>query len=131
MIMSQDNKSEVVVPTVSKSGSKKKSEAQKLYPKKLDKKTKVSGNKFEFTGRIDTINVKGSGVNGNHFQFSLIDKKGAQKSYLLDPAEPLHFATMANLLTAATGAGAKVKIRSVLNPDGSSFASELEVRIKN
>jgi hypothetical protein len=120
-----------VSASAAKTRSKKKSEAQKLYPKKLDKKTKPTENEFEFIGRIDTINVKGSGVNSNYFQFSLIDKKGARKSYLLDPAEPLRFSTMANLLTAATGAGAKVKIRSMLNPDGSSFASELEVRIKN
>ena len=131
MNMSQDIPSETAVPVVAKTRSKKKSEAQKLYPKRLDKKTKPTENEFEFIGRIDTINVKGSSVNSNYFQFSLIDKKGARKSYLLDPAEPLRFSTMANLLTAATGAGAKVKIRSMLNPDGSSFASELEVRIKN
>ena len=46
MNMSQDITSETVVPAVAKSSSKRKSEAKKLYPKKLDKKTKPAGNEF-------------------------------------------------------------------------------------
>lgn len=129
--MSQEIISDSVAPVEVKKTAKKKSQSAKVYPKKLDKLAKTTENEFEFSGRVGSINVKGTGVNTNQFHFSLLGKKGSQKSYLLDPAEPVRFSAMANLLMAASGSGAKVKIRSVLNQDGSSFASELEVKVKS
>jgi hypothetical protein len=128
--MSQEKTAELDVSVAVKENSKKKAESAKSYPKKLAKKAKSDDSEFEFVGRVESINVKGVGVNSNQFLFSLIDKKGAHKSYLLDPSEPLRFSAMANLLTAASTSGAKVKIRSALNPGGPNFAGELEIRNK-
>lgn len=122
---------DTVAPVAAKKSSKKKSKEEKLYPKKLEKTAKIAENDFEFSGRVDSINVKGTGANANQFQFSLIGKKGVQKSYFLDPAEPVRFSAMANILVAASSSGAKIKVHSVPNANGSSFANELEVRSKN
>jgi hypothetical protein len=128
--MSQEKTAELEAPITAKENSKKKSEAAKSYPKKLAKKAKSDENEFDFVGRVESINVKGAGVDSYQFLFSLIDKKGAHKSYLLDPSEPLRFSAMAGLLNAASASGAKVKIRSTLNPGGLNFAGELEIRTK-
>ncbi len=120
--------SDAVASVPTKKSPKKKTKAEKLYPKKLDK---TAENDLEFSGRVESINVKGTGTNANQFNFSLIGKKGAHKSYSLDPADPVRFSTMANILVAASSSGAKIKIRSVPNANGPSFASELEVRVKN
>ena len=122
---------DAVAPVEAKKSSKKKSKAEKLYPKKLDKTANAAENDFEFSGRVDSINAKGTGASANQFQFSLIGKKSLRKSYFLDPAEPVRFSVMANILVAASSSGAKIKVRSVPNANGSSFVSELEVRSKN
>ncbi len=56
-----------------------------------------SNNKLEFSGRLNSINVSGA---GSHFQFEVAGKNGS-KSYLLDPANPSAFATMAAFVTSA------------------------------
>ncbi len=129
--MPEDVITENVTDVAAKPVPKNKSKSDKAYPKKLGKPTKVGENDFEFTGRVGIINVKGAGLNSNQFRFNLIGKKGELKSFILNPADPVGFSAMANLLVAASRSGAKVKVNSVTNASGLSFASELEVRAKN
>ncbi len=98
--------------------------------KKLKKKIKDATNDFEFTGRVESINVKGAGVNSNQFLFSLVNKKGEHHSYLLDSSEQLRFSAMASLLTSAFATGVRVKIRTAPNANGPGYGGELEVRMK-
>ena len=128
--MSQENSAAVEVPAMNPD-NKKKARNTKVYPKKLAKEAKVAESEFEFTGKVDSINIRGTGSGNSQFQFSLVDKKGANRPYLLNPSDPLCFQAMAGLLIAASTSGAKVKIRSVPSASGPNYASELEVRTKN
>jgi hypothetical protein len=128
--MSQENIAEVEAPVTTKGDRSKKAKTAKTYPTKLDSKAKTAAEKFDFAGKVESINVQGTGVGNSQYLFSLMDKKGAIKSYLLDPSEPLRFSAMAGLLFAASTSGVKVKIRSVPNDGGPNYASELEVRAR-
>jgi hypothetical protein len=129
--MSQENTAATETSIAAKESGKKRLKKAKAYPKKLANGTKPGDPEFEFIGRVESINVKGTGINSNQFLFNLADKKGAHNSYLLDPSEPLRFSAMASLLNAAAVLGAKVKVRSVPNAGSPSYASELEVRTKS
>ncbi len=117
---------------------KAKKAKQKASPDPLSKSTKkvlkdkkAARVKFEFVGKVESINIKGDGTSSHQFLFSLINKKGEHRSFLLDQSEPLRFSAMASLLTAAFAAEKKVSIRTAANASGPAFAGELEVRTKN
>jgi len=129
--MSQENIAEVETPVTSNGARSKKAKTVKAYPTKLVSKAKAAEEKFEFAGKVETINVKGTGSGNGQFRFSLVDRKGANRPYLLNPSDPLCFQAMAGLLIAASTSGAKVKIRSVPSASGPNHADELEVRTKN
>ena len=99
--------------------------------KKVPKVKKATGIQFDFVGKVESINIKGDGTSGHQFLFSLINKKGDNRSFLLDPSEPQRFSIIASLLTAAFVAKKKVSIRTAPNPSGPAFVVELEVRTKN
>ena len=85
-----------------------------------------SVNKLEFSGRLDSINVSGA---GSLFQFDLVGKSGS-KSYLLDPANPSGFATLAAFVTSAYMAGKKIHVQGTTNGEGLPFASSIRIGAK-
>ncbi|MDP1702836.1 MAG: hypothetical protein Q8L53_18000 [Aestuariivirga sp.] len=91
-----------------------------------DKKPAKKANSTEFSGRLDSINVSGS---GNHFQFELVGKSGS-KSYLLDSANPSGFATLAAFVTSAYMAGKKIHVQGTANGEGMPFASSIRIGAK-
>ena len=117
-----------------KNAKKKK----KLWPRELPKgakkppkQEKSKADQFEFSGRVESINVKGDGASGSQCVVNLTNKKGQHRSFRLDPADALHFSTMANLIFVAFSAGRKVNLRTAPNADGSGYVSEVEVRAKS
>jgi hypothetical protein len=52
--------------------------------KKVPKGKKAKGVQFDFEGKVESINIKGDGVSGQQFLFSLVNKKGENRSFLLD-----------------------------------------------
>lgn len=88
----------------------------------------MNGSAFEFTGFIESINIKGVGATGDQFLFSLISPKGDKHwSFLLDPSEPTRFSAMASLISVAYGTNKIVRLNTSVNAGGPSFASEIEV----
>ena len=85
-----------------------------------------SATKLEFSGRLDSINVSGA---GSQFQFDLVGKSGS-KSYLLDPANPSAFATLAAFVTSAYMAGKKIHVQGTANGEGLPFASSIRIGAK-
>jgi hypothetical protein len=85
-----------------------------------------SANKPEFSGRLDSIYVSGT---GNHFQFVVVGKNGS-KSYLLDSANPSGFATLAAFVTSAYMAGKKIHVQGTANGEGLPFASSIRIGAK-
>jgi len=85
-----------------------------------------SASKPEFSGRLDGINVSGG---GSHFQFEVAGKNGS-KSYLLDPANPSGFATLAAFVTSAYMAGKKIHVQGTTNGEGLPFASSIRIGAK-
>jgi hypothetical protein len=63
----------------------------------------MNGSAFQYTGYVESINIKGVGPNSDQFLFSLISLDGSKHwSFVLDAAsEPQRYAAMASLLTAA------------------------------
>ena len=86
------------------------------------------GRAFEYTGYVESINIKGVGANSHQFLFSLVDPKVEYWPFLLDVAsEPLRYTAMANLVIAAHAANRNVRINTVKNADGPRYATEIEI----
>jgi hypothetical protein len=81
---------------------------------------------WDFIGRVESVNIKGRGANSLQCVFSLINKKGEHKSWIIEPFEvPQRFAAMTALLTAVAGAKTEVRLR-----EDAGVAIELEIRPK-
>ncbi len=105
--------------------------AIKKEAKKASKKAAASSGKrkFEFAGKVESINVKGEGPNARQFLFSLVNGKGAHFSYLLDDEDSMRYLAMASLLTGAHAGRRKVMVNAKQNPNGGPrIAIELETR---
>ena len=89
----------------------------------------MNGSAFEFTGRVESINIKGAGPNSNQCLFSLISPGGKQHwSFLLDPvSEPARYGAMVSLLAAAWSADKIVSLNTAPNSGGPAYAAEIEV----
>ena len=60
----------------------------------------MNADEFDYTGYIESINIKGAGPNSHQFLFSLINPKGDKHwTFLLDQvSEPLRYTAMASLV---------------------------------
>jgi hypothetical protein len=89
----------------------------------------MNGQSFEYTGYVESINIKGVGNNSHQFLFSLVSVHGDQHwPFLLDHrSEPLRYTAMVSLLTAAYAGNKIVKMNTTPNPGGSPYAAEIEV----
>lgn len=85
-----------------------------------------SANQLDFSGRVDSINISGS---GGRFQFDLVSKSGSS-SYLLDSVNQSGFATLAAFVTSAYMAGKKIHVKGVAKGDGLPFASDVRIGAK-
>ena len=112
--------------TVAKKNNKKAAKP-KIYPKKLDKKDEPA---FEFSGKIESINVRTSVDGPLQFAFGLVGKKGIKNTYALDSTDSVKFSAMTNLLSAALMGASKVKVRSMPNPSGPNVITDFEIRTK-
>ncbi len=90
----------------------------------------MNGTGFQYTGYVESINIKGVGPRSNQFLFSVVSLKGDQHwSFVLDAAsEPPRYAAMASFLTAAFAGGKVVSLNTTIPPGGGvPFASEIQV----
>ncbi len=92
------------------------------------KKTKTAP-AFEFTGKVESLNVKGDGPATSHqCLFSLAHGKGEHHAYLLDRSDMSRYLAMLSVLTTAYAQGAKVAINARDNGGAPRIAIELEIR---
>lgn len=107
--------------------------ARKMVANKIKARTekkidKAGGRDWDFVGLVESVNVKGEGPNSVSCQFSLVDKSGAHRTWVVEPAEvPHRFIAMVSLLTAVAGSKVQVMLREgpgVPTP----YAIELEIR---
>lgn len=131
--MSMPETVEAKTPATEPKKAKPKAWPDKLSieTKKVPKGKNAMGIQFDFVGKVESTNIKGDSASGHQFLFSLVNKKGENRTFLLNPTEPQLFSAMANLLAAAFAAKKKVSIRTGPNPSGPAFAVEIEVRTKN
>lgn len=95
----------------------------------IKKQKKKARPDFEFTGRVESINVKGDGPATSHqCLFALVNGKGEHHPYLLDRTDASRYSAMLSVLTAAYARGAKVSIAAKPNGDAPRIAIELEIR---
>jgi len=89
----------------------------------------MNGSTFEYTGYIESINVKGAGPTSHQFLFSVVSAKGDKHwSFLLDTESvPLRYGAMASLLAAAYAGGKVVRVNTAPHVGGPAFAAEIEV----
>ena len=88
----------------------------------------MNGRTFEYTGYVESINVKGAGKNSHQFLFSVVSPKGDDhRPFLLDTeSAPLRYTAMVSLLTTAYAAGKMIRINTAPHADV-PFAAEIEV----
>ncbi|MFN0192561.1 MAG: hypothetical protein ACKVP5_11400 [Aestuariivirga sp.] len=104
--------------------------AKKVDSETAKKKPKKAPKDFEFTGRVEGININGTDAPGSQFLFSLVNKKGEHRSYTLDASNAARFSAMACLISAAYAKDAKVHVNSAPSAGPTLFAGEIEVRAK-
>jgi hypothetical protein len=90
-----------------------------------------AGKKFEFSGHVEGINIKGDGASGNQFLFSIAKKKGEHRSYTIDSSNPARYDTMTRMVLMAFKTGAKLHLNSAPGVGPTPFAGEIEVRAKS
>ena len=89
----------------------------------------MNGRSFEFEGYVESINIKGVGINSHQFLFSLVSPKGDKHwSFLLDvESEPSRYTAMVSLLTAAYAGDKLVAVNTTPHVGGPPYAAEIEV----
>lgn len=89
----------------------------------------MNGRSFEWTGYVESINVKGVKQNSHQFLFSVVSDAGdAHRSFLLDTAaEPARYTAMVSVLTAAYVADRMVGINTAPDIHEPRYAAEIEV----
>ncbi len=113
-----------------KPAPKTKPKAKKIWPAKLGKEAKTGKNGNEFSGQVESVQVKSSAQHGYEYRFDLINKKGDCRSYMLDPSNPTRLHVFTNLLNASLATKSKMSVVSVLNANGPDYATEMEIRVK-
>jgi hypothetical protein len=98
--------------------------------KAQETKSGKSRKKFEFSGHVEVINVKGEGNPGHEFRFSIAKKKGEHRSYVLDPSNAARYDAMTRLVLMAFKTGAKLHLNSSPGTGPLPFAQEIEIRSK-
>ena len=88
----------------------------------------MNGSAFDYTGYVESINIKGIGSGASHqFLFSVVNSGGHQ-SFLLDTSAPSRYGAMVSVLTAAYASGNIVQLNTTPNSGGGQpFASEIQV----
>lgn len=85
------------------------------------------GKTWQYSGYVESINIKGVSTSGAQFLFSVISLDGRNhSSFTLDDVQPSRYAAMASVLTAAFAAG-KVVYLNTTPTGGVPYASEIEV----
>jgi hypothetical protein len=87
----------------------------------------MNGKTWQYSGYVESINIKGQSTSGNQFLFSVVTQDGdTHNSFTLDASEPSRYAAMASLLTAAF-AGGKMVYLNTTPTGGVPYASEIVV----
>jgi hypothetical protein len=123
--------------------SKRENEPEIMSPKAKPKKAKkasivaeseapeAAAGSFDFTGRVEKINIRLEGPGKPVCDLTLRSKSGDRKSYSLDPSDAQRFTAMLSLLTSASGIGAMISARSAPREMGLDDIAEIELRSKS